>query len=202
MAPVVHVTACLITRGDTDLSAIIDTLAGYDEVLIWDTGRPDMGVYGRYQLVSEARNPVVYLQDDDCIVPASTQADLIAAYQPGVLVANWGHGETPCGFEDVALVHAGAIVDREIPAKAFMQYLEHFPWDDDMEREADMIVGCLTPHEHVHLPFEILPLASDPSRMCNQPWQREKKMRVTNRCRWIRDHISGRAPMTDSVSVV
>lgn len=182
-----EVTACLITRGDIDMTPIVDRLIGFSEVLIWDSAREDHGVYGRYELVAEALNDVVYLQDDDCSVPRKTQLALVEAYEPGILVANWGHGETPAGYEDVALVHGGAIVDRALPARAIARYLEHYPYDDDLEREADMIVGCLTPHKYLHLPYDILPLASHPSRMCNQPWQREKKLRVTERCRRIRD---------------
>jgi hypothetical protein len=193
-----EVTACLITRGDTDLRPIIDTLP-YEDVIVWDDTRPDLKVYGRYQAVREAPNGVVYLQDDDCVF--RHHDDLLAAYEPGVLVANWGHGDTPCGYEDVALVHGGAIVDRDLPERAFARYLEHFLADDDFHREADMISGCLTPFKHVRLPYEILPLASHPSRMCNQTWQREKKLRVTNRCRWIRDHASGQPSLTDSMSV-
>lgn len=192
------VTACLITRGDTDLTPILDTLP-YGEILVWDTSRPDQKVAGRYQLVSEASNPVVYLQDDDCVF--RHHDELLESYEPGRLVANWGHGETPCGYDDVALVHGGALVDKDLPGLALARYLEHFPRDDDFLREADMIVGCLTPHTHLRLPYEILPLASHPSRMCNQSWQREKKMRVTNRARWIRDHVSGQPSRTDSMSV-
>lgn len=193
-----HVTACLITRGDTDLQPIIDTLP-YGEVIIWDHTRDDLKVYGRYQAILEASNPVVYLQDDDCLF--RHHDDLLAAYEPGRLVANWGHGDTPCGYDDVALVHGGALVDRDMPARAFARYLEHFPADDDFFREADMIFGCLTAFSYVRLPYEILPLASHPSRMCNQSWQREKKLRVTNRARWIRDHASGVPSLTDSMSV-
>lgn len=193
-----EITAILITRGDTDLRPIVDTLP-YDELIVWDDTRPDLKVYGRYQAILEAKTPVVYLQDDDCIF--RHHADLVEAYEPGLLVANYGHGETPCGYEDVALVHGGALVDRDIPARAFDRYLEHFPADDDFHREADMIFGCLTPFRYVHLPYEILPLASHPSRMCQQPWQREKKMRATNRARWIRDHCSGEPSLTDSMSV-
>jgi hypothetical protein len=181
------VSAVIITRGDNDLMPIIDRLVGYSEILIWSDDREDHGVYGRYELVAEALNDVVYLQDDDCSIPRATQLALLEAYEPGVLVANWGHGENPDGYEDVALVHGGAVLDRDLPARAFARYLEHFPYDDDLEREADMIVGCLTPHKYLHLPYDILPLASHPSRMCNQPWQREKKLRVTQRARAIRD---------------
>lgn len=199
MIDAADVTACLITRGDTDLQPILDTLP-YAEIIIWDHTRPDFKVYGRYQAILEASNQVVYLQDDDCRF--RRHDELLAAYEPGLLVANWGHGETPCGYDDVALVHGGALVDRDLPAEAFARYLEHFPADDDFHREADMIFGCLTPFKYVHLPYEILPLASHPSRMCNQLWQREKKMRVTNRARWIRDHASGQPSLTDSMSVV
>lgn len=193
-----RVTAILITRGDTDLAPIIATLP-YDELIVWDDTREDLKVYGRYQAVLEATTPIVYFQDDDCMF--RHHDDLLAAYEPGLLVANWGHGDTPCGYDDVALVHGGAIVDRDMPARAFARYLEHFPVDDDFLREADMIFGCLTAFKYVHLPYEILPLASQPTRMCNQEWQREKKMRVTNRARWIRDHASGQPSRTDSMSV-
>jgi hypothetical protein len=197
-----QITAVLHTRGDTDLGPILDSLLPYGEVKVWNPSRRDVGVYGRYQLVRETSNPVIYLQDDDVIVPPETQRALIDAYEPGVLVASWGHGDTPCGYEDVALVHGGALVDRDLPGQAFARYLDHFPYDDDFEREADMVSGCLTPHRQLRLPFSILPVASAPSRMCNQEWQREKKMRVTNRCRWIRDHASGGASRTESMSTV
>lgn len=192
------VTAVLITRGDTDLTPILDTLP-YGEIVVWDDKRPDLKVYGRYKAVLEATNRVVYLQDDDCVF--RHHDELLAAYEPGVLVANYGHGDDPCGYEDCALVHGGAIVDADLPARVFARYFEHFPPDDDFLYEADMVFTCLAPHKYVRLPYEILPLASDPSRMCNQPWQREKKMRITNRARWVRDHASGQPSVTDSMSI-
>lgn len=186
-----QITACLITRGDTDLQPILDTLP-YSEVIVWDDNRPDLKVYGRYELIREASNPVVYLQDDDCVF--RHHQELAAAYEPGVLVANYGHGANPAGYDDCALVHGGALVDRDLPAHIFAEYLAHFPADTDFLYEADMVFTCLAPSKYVHLPYEILPLASHPTRMCNQPWQREKKMRITNRARYVRDHTRGTAP--------
>jgi hypothetical protein len=42
--------------------------------------------------------------------------------------------------------------------------------------------------EHVFLPFRInMEVAQHPSRLCNQPWQKATKLKVTERARAIRD---------------
>lgn len=180
------VTACLVTRGDVDLAPILDTLI-FDQIIIWGADREELRVYGRYAATLEATTPVVYYQDDDVIVPAATQRALLSEYEPGVLIANYGHGETPDGYDDMALVHAGAIIDRDLPARAFARYLERWPRDEGFLREADMIAGTLAPHKHVFLPHEIrMEIATHPSRMCNQPWQRDLKLEITNRARELR----------------
>jgi len=181
------VTACLITRGDVDLQPIIDTLP-YDEVLVWDARERDEqpGTFGRYELMREAKHDVVYVQDDDCVFRDHQR--LMAAYNPGTITAVYGHGETPDGYDDMALIHGGALFDREAALEAFDQYLEHWPKDNGFYREADMIHGTLVPHRHIHLPYEIrMDIATDPSRMCNQPWQRDLKLEITNRARAVRD---------------
>lgn len=192
------ITACLVTKGDTDMDPIIDSLP-YGEVIVYDNSVSlDMKVYGRYAAIEFARNPVIYFQDDDCMF--HEHEALMAAYEPGMIVANWGHGETPAGFDDLPLVCGGALVDYNVPARAFARYLEFFPTDDGFLYEADFICGVLSPFKHVHLPFEILDLARDGSRLAAQPWQREMKMKITNQARWVRDHQGGQSK-TDSMSV-
>ena len=55
--------------------------------------------------------------------------------------------------------------------------------------EADFAVGVLYPSfKHVHLPFDInLEVAQHGSRLVNQPWQRDLKLKITKRARAIRD---------------
>jgi hypothetical protein len=180
------VTACLVTRGDTDLSPILETLP-YGEIVVWDNSkRANLKVYGRYAAIAEASNPVIYFQDDDCIF--RHHDELLAAYKSGVLVANWGHGSNPDGYDDLAIFPGGAILDRGLPAAAFDRYLKHFPRNDGFLYEADFIFGCLTPHEHLHLPFEIRDLAYNGKRLADEPWQRELKLKITNQARWVRDN--------------
>ncbi len=183
------VTACLVTRGDVDLEPILNTFPDYADVIVWGPDRPEWHVLGRYLAMFEATTAVVYTQDDDCIF--RHHAELCAEYEPGVLVSTYGHGENPDGYDDMALVHGGAIMDVELPLRAFDRYLEWWPWDEGFMREADMINGTITPHRHVSLPFEIrMDIATRPNRMCNQPWQKSLKLEITNRARKVRDDVS------------
>ena len=181
------VSAVLITRGDVDLEPILASLP-YDDVVIWNGRERDEqpGTYGRYLAMYEAQHDVVYLQDDDCVF--SEHDALLGEYQPGVLTAVYGHGENPDGLEDVALVHGGAVVDRSCSLRAFDKYLAAWPVDEGFYREADMIHGTLCPSRQIQLPYEIrMEVAQRPSRMCNQPWQRDLKHEITNRARAVRD---------------
>lgn len=187
-----QVTACLVTRGDVDMVPIIDSLI-FRNVVVWNNAeREDWKCAGRYKAAELAPTDVVYFQDDDVIVPRSTQRALVRAYKAGVMVANWGHGENPDGYEDLPLVCGGAIVDVGLPLDAMWFYEQHHALDEDFMYEADFVVGVLYERfEHLHLPFNInMDIAQHPSRLCNQPWQRDLKLAMTNRAREIRDQVA------------
>lgn len=184
-------TACLVTRGDQPeaMARIIDSLV-FPKVLVWDNSlQEDWKCAGRYKAAELADTDVVFFMDDDVLVPEQTQLDLLAAYEPGVCVATWGHGENPDGYTDLPLVCGGAVVDRKLCADAIATYAEHFPLDDAFRYEADFVVGVLYPaFKHLPLPFHIdLRIAQHPSRLCNQPFQKALKLEITNRARAIRD---------------
>jgi hypothetical protein len=187
------VTAVLVTRGDQEefVERIVASLI-FEDVLIWDNSkREDRKAAGRYFALLEETKGVVYFQDDDVLVPRSTQRALLDEYEPGVVVTNWAHGETPGGFEDVAFVGAGAILDADLPWIALDRYLDEFPLDEEFLYEADFVAGVLFPKfRYVHLPFEIeLRIAQHPSRLCNQSFHPEAKQRITERARSIRDGV-------------
>lgn len=186
------VTACLVTRGDQPemMERIRESLI-FDDVVIWDNSeRYDVKTAGRYYALREFRTrEVVYFQDDDVIVPASTQRELCKAYMPSVVSANWGHGENPAGYDDLPLVCAGAILDADLPWQAAERYLERWPLDEDFLYYCDFAIGVLyREFRHLHLPFEIdMAIAQHPSRLCNQPWAADMKARVTEQARQVRD---------------
>lgn len=192
MITTADVTACLVTRGDQPemMKRIRESLI-FENVIVWDNSEraEDMKCAGRYGAVREATTRAVYFQDDDVIVPRETQLELLDAYEPGVMTAVYAHGENPDGYDDLPLVCGGAIVDRELPWQALERYLERYAYDDAFLYESDFVAGVLYPaFRHLYIRFDIeMPVAQHPSRLCNQPWQRELKLEITERARGIRD---------------
>lgn len=182
------VTACFTTRGDVDLQPVLDSLP-YPIVGVWHgyQDRPDAyGMYTRWLAIAEAPTPIVYTQDDDCIQLEHDQ--LMAAYKPGVIVSTYGHGENPDGLEDFVLMHGGAIMDRDLAPVALAKYdAAGFPRDESFYRYCDLIVGGLTPFEHVDLPFTInYDITSRPNRMSHMEGARDMKHEIAGRVRAIR----------------
>ena len=183
-----NVTACLVTRGDVNMHPILESLLGYREVIVWDNSiRPDWKVAGRYTAMLQASTDWIYLQDDDTIVPRSTQSALL--YADGYdCVANWGHGKDPLGYDDLPLVCGGAIVSRWAAWEAIARYGELWPLDDSFKYEADFIIGTLyRVWRHEHLPFEIRDVAYNGRRLADEPWQAALKHDMTTRARAIRN---------------
>lgn len=188
-----NVTACLVTRGDRPeaMQRIGESLV-FMERITWDNSRgPDWKCAGRYLAALMASTPAVYFQDDDVIVPRETQEELVRIYwqTDAPIVANWGHGDDADGYDDLPLVCGGAVADPTQCIDAILRYAEHYPLDEAFKYEADFVVGVLyDSFEHVRLPFEIdYEIAQSPERLCNQDWQRDLKLEITNRARAIRD---------------
>jgi hypothetical protein len=184
------VTACLVTRGDQPgMMTLIRRSLIFDRVIVWDNSRhPDWKTAGRYMAAISAETELVYWQDDDVLVPEETQRALVAGYE-WPIVANYGHGDNPDGYDDLPLVCGGAVANRNVAWQQIARYAQHHPIDQAFMYEADFAVGVLYPSfKHLRLPFEInLEVAQHGSRLCNQPWQRDLKLDVTNRARAIRD---------------
>lgn len=189
-----EVTAVLVTRGDQPemMERIRESLI-FDDVLVWDNSeRYNAKTAGRYYALREFRTrEIVYFQDDDVIVPQETQRRLLEEYEPGVVVANYGHGENDGGYGDLPLVCGGAILDADLPWAAAEKYLAHWPLDNDFLYYCDFAIGVLYDEwRHIHEPFEInMPVAQHPSRLCNQPWAAEMKERVTARARLVKNAV-------------
>ena len=167
----------------------------FDNVIVWDNSvQPDWKCAGRYMAAALSPTDLVWYQDDDVIVPRETQRE-IAGYNQNVeggdwsIVANWGHGENPDGYDDLPLVCGGAVGLRSEAWAAIARYADEHPIDQEFMYEADFAVGALYPSfRHLRLPFEInYSVAQHPSRLVNQPWQRDLKHKITERARAIRD---------------
>lgn len=181
------VCAVIVTRGDTDLEDILASLPAYGEIKVWDNSalEIDAKVYGRYVAAESSKRPIVYFQDDDVIFREHDA--LMAAYEPGVLVANmydeWIEG---CGYYDLALVGLGSICDNALWRDAFKRYHEAFPNDDRFLLDPDFIFGTLARWRRYDFGHEILDVASDETRLWQQDGQLEGKWRTISRARSLR----------------
>ncbi len=185
---ITDIAAVLVTRGNVDMAPILATLP-YDEVVIWDnsTREHNLKVMGRYAAIPETTKPVIYWQDDDVIF---TQHDrLLEEYESGKLVANmdqaWIDG---AGYRDlVAMQGAGSLCDRNLPEQVFARYFAEYPWDEEARTEGDFIFGVLAPSKVIDIGYATLPYTDDSDRLYTQPGQTERKWRMIERCRELRD---------------
>jgi hypothetical protein len=179
------VAAVLVTRGDVDLTPILDTLP-YDEVVIWDNSRRsrDLAAYGRYEAIKEARAEVIYFQDDDCLVTCHER--LLGAYEDGKLLANMPARRLD--YTDTVLVGWGSLFRRDLPERAFARYADRYPTDDEQFRRigADFIFPMLTPWKRVDFGFQDLPYHDSWGRTFQQAGYDSTKAEFLRRGRELR----------------
>lgn len=181
------VSAVIVTRGNIDLGPILESLP-YEDIVVWDNSkRPiDLKILGRYHAALEAKNEIVYFQDDDIVFTAHDE--LLAAYEPGVIVANMNQSWVDaCGYHDMVMLGAGSVCDKSLLWPALERYLSVHPRDEDFMLETDFIVGTLVPGKKVDLGYELRSFADDADRLYQQPGQFDRKELARARAREIRD---------------
>lgn len=168
-----HVSAVLVTRGNEDMTEILDSIddAGIRDVVVWNNAlEEDLAVYGRYHAIGQARHDVIYVQDDDCVLTVGGIETLIAAYEPGVLVANMPPPFRHEFYADHCLVGFGAVFDRDLPEIAFIRWSPRgAPTGSEFYRTCDIVFSMLTPRKLVDVPYRNLPWATGDDRMYRQP---------------------------------
>lgn len=155
----VKVSAVIPSTGkrEMELVTIADHLGRFcDEIIIRiDTGSR---LYTRYEGVRQARNDVIYTQDDDCLV--THIADFISAYDPELVVANC-KAERRAFYESVsggriALIGYGAIFNKRLidGIDSFRNWLR----DDELfNREADRVFTFLNKVKLIETEFVDFP---------------------------------------------
>jgi hypothetical protein len=225
------VTACLLSwRRPRNLQPIVETLRKLDlidEILIWNNNTTvelivddpivrvinsdgNLMCYGRFLCASQARNQLIYVQDDDAV-----NCDVAGLYQtflvdPGRIV----HAVTAKHYQDrqrniydtahVALLGWGAFLLKEwisvfdqLPAEVFEEPL--------FLREADKIFTMLlgTQHNTILGNIELLEGHSSPSTaLWRDPSHRLLcSQAVTHTLRWMRSRRNGQTPVPWNVVI-
>lgn len=181
------VSAVLVTRGNVDLTPILDTFtaAGLHDFVVWDNSRraTDFRVFGRYAGMAECERPVVYVQDDDVLVDVPA---VLARYEPGRICAAMPQSRW-ADYPDSCLVGWGAVMDRTVTELAIVAYLDAWPMSDRFLTECDVAVTALSPRTVFDLGMpNHLPWAEGNDRMFRQPDHKRRRDETLQRARELR----------------
>ena len=177
-----QITAVVVTRGGYDISEVIESLKGFGEVIVADNSiGQDYKVWGRYLPGRAPKFPVMYVQDDDCIVDAQGVCN---CYGPGVVTVNWSakHREVNANLYTggLAPVGWGAVFDANL-----RKVLDGWERDDLFLRECDRVFTALNIINPREIPMRHLARANGRDRMWREPRHledieaiRERIMRV------------------------
>lgn len=175
------VSVVIPTRGDVDLTPILQTLTDFDEVIVWDNSKEhDLGIFGRYQAIRRARNTIIATQDDDLIV--TCWPEILAAYEPGRLVVNYPEPW------DIPWCSRGGIFDSDLPGQAFDRYLAEYDFDEYFTHYAcDGIFALLTDTEVIDYGSEDLPHGFAEGRVSTSPgWYDHRRPMIQQRCELLK----------------
>lgn len=154
-------TAVLITKLKEYPKEILDSLPPFDEVLI-KTKCPS--VLYRYELATQAKNDLIYVQDDDCLVDVE---ELYKLYDGRLtnFIKPW-HFESYKGT-GITLVGWGTFFPKKM--LDFSKYIEKYEIDDLLLSQADRVFTYLNqPHNTYKRDGRDLPSATDNTRMSTQ----------------------------------
>ena len=149
----------------------------YTDVVIWNNAeREDLGIYGRYAAIEEAKHDLIYVQDDDLIV--TCHDELMQAYEPGKVLCNYPEPW------DIPWVARGAIFHRDLPWIAFERYWEAWGKDKYFTHFAcDGVFTLLSECKVVDYGSVDLPHGFDEGRVSTSPgWYDDKRPMIQARC--------------------
>lgn len=191
------VTAVLVTRGDVP-QLISDRIAQFQRLgmkhVLWNnaTSAYDLKVYGRYEAADRmATTKIVFFQDDDIVLTDEQILNILANYEPGILVSNmYDDWIESMQYFDLAMVGLGAVCDNGLWHDAFKRWKHAYGEDPSNEDrfllDPDFIFGVLAKWRRFDFGHEILPEASADNRLWRQEGQHERKYETVDMARRLR----------------
>lgn len=195
------VCAVLVTMGDVNLTPIVETMPDGYELVVWDNSQlPDFRVFGRYIAIRYATRPVIFFQDDDCVLTREQHQTMLDEYEPGVVTGNMIYDDPvwKARYADSTLLGWGAIFDRELPFRAFKRYGRYHPLDWDFMTSpggAEVVFPMLSRCKTVVAGAEWLgepgaEVFGRSNRMSNRPAFLETRLAWLEKARRVRDRLA------------
>lgn len=185
----VKVTACLLSwQRANNMQLIVDSLHQHsfiDEILIWNNNhditlslkgdkvriinsRENELCYGRFLCIQQAKNNIIYVQDDDMLVKNVPELYKNFLSYPHCITHALGpnhlrqHHRDNYGEAQMALLGWGAFLKKDW-ITVFRDYLKSNPANFLFKREADIIFTLLLGRMHQAVPAKIVELTLNSS---------------------------------------
>lgn len=159
------ISCCLITKEKKYPSLVMErlTLGFFDEILVC-TESPS--VYERYKLAEQAKNEIIYVQDDDALVNYQNLFKHFDGRLTNSITEGFKNYYEPLGC---TLVGWGCYFPKSM-LLAFYKYIDRYGGDNHLLREADRIFTYLNkPFNTILMPHEDLKNSSDENSMYREP---------------------------------
>lgn len=167
------VSAVIVTRGDVDISTIVNSMP-FEDVIVWDNSvEKDLQCYGRFAGIDRCKHDTIYVQDDDVLIPIPA---LLKEYDGKGIVAN----RKP--DEEYRFLGIGALFPRTA-LSVFNKYLKVHPVDSEFYRAADVVFAELNPYRSVWLGYAEFEWSRADNRMYKQPGHYEVRNKLIDRAR-------------------
>lgn len=162
-----------------------------DEILIADNSKGQNLICARrFTMAAQAKNEIIYTQDDDCMVNdipklAAEFSDDPTRIVCGGTTSLMQHlGEHPYSDTNLALLCWGAFFQKRWMSN-LSRYLSVYPEDWTYQYLADRIFTLLMPTtpKVVHVPIDHLPGFDGPEAMCSDTKWRELREVAIQRCK-------------------
>lgn len=151
-------TAILITKEKEYPKEVLDSLPPFDEVII-ETECPN--ILRRYELALKARNDLIYVQDDDCVVDVLSLREQYNGELTNFITEH--HYYAYLGT-DITLIGFGAFFPKK--AIDFTRYLDVYGVSELFLTQADRVFTYLNkPRHQIITNVQHLPSATADDRM-------------------------------------
>lgn len=160
-----------------------------DEVIVWDNTKENYINYGRYLGAIEARNDIIYTQDDDCIV--RNLPDLLSKWDGERIVNLMKPSHIPL-YQTHTMAGWGMLFNRHW-AECLERYIDRYGEDYVLKRECDRIFSILAPVPFKTYEGDIVdfPSANDHYALYRQPDHESTKHLAIERAEAIKREIGG-----------
>lgn len=185
MKPFKATAVLLRWKRQSELKQIIKHLKQFphliDEIIIWDNRKQNMCGYGRYLASLEAKNQIIYTQDDDCII--HNLDELFSQFNNKYMINNMKESHLKIYKNLNHTLPGWGLIYNKKWISSLNKYIQIYGIDDIFLRDTGrLFTGLFGKWKSILGDIEDLPSASDPKiALWKQPHHKDTRQTIIER---------------------